>query len=465
MKKIVIVYHAFLYGDHYMDLITEQLRSIILAKHTGEGLEGNLFHACSKLYVGVIDYPKKKPGNGVEWLSKFLSFTGSKQESTKGKDKIELVVYNDNLHEARTMMWIRDYAKANPGDYILYFHTKGITKNTQPSTDWRKYMEYFVLENWKDCVQKLDEGYDCCGVMWNKDTPIGYHPHFSGTFWWANTNYINTLDHSYLFNENREDREFWIGTNPKAKVFEFHNSNYNTKERLLAGQGHYDVPYPEDKYMYKSDIIDFSQPYLLSSTDMTLHVICTVFQRIIPLRILVDSFILQTNPNWRLYIIHDGPAPKEMKEHMERYKHDTRISFTDTPEVVGNYGHPRKNELLRKLTFNHRDWVLMTNDDNYYVPRFVEFMSHAALVRGGKHGIVYCDTVHSYMNYDVLVSEIKQNYIDMGSFIVRLDVAKKIGFTNTFHAADGKYAEDCLAYCRRLRLKEYHIRKPLFIHN
>jgi hypothetical protein len=45
--------------------------------------------------------------------------------------------------------------------------------------------------------------------------------------------------------------EFWIGSNPNAKVYEFHNSGLNTTEKLVAGQGHYDVRYPEINYKNK----------------------------------------------------------------------------------------------------------------------------------------------------------------------------------------------------------------------
>jgi hypothetical protein len=53
----------------------------------------------------------------------------------------------------------------------------------------------------------------------------------------------------------------------------------------------------------------------------------------------------------------------------------------------------------------------------------------------------------------------------MGSFIVRVDIAKKIGFKSMELNGDGAYAEECANFCTRIRLKINYIQKPLFVHN
>lgn len=249
MRKIVIVYHAYLYGNGYMGVILEQLRKITNAIPTPDGgLEPNIFTLCDKLYIGVVDDPNKKPAHGVEWIKTWYNFSSSKKKD-EPNPKVEVVIYPDNLELRRTLWWMRDYAKENPDDYILFFHSKGITHNNEAVHDWRRYMEYFCIERWEDCVAKLDEGYDCCGVLWNKETPIGYFPHFSGAFFWAKCSYINTLNHNYIDSAWRYHMEFWIGSNPNAKVYEMHNSGYNTTERLIASQGHYHIRYPRENYV------------------------------------------------------------------------------------------------------------------------------------------------------------------------------------------------------------------------
>jgi hypothetical protein len=167
---------------------------------------------------------------------------------------------------------------------------------------------------------------------------------------------------------------------------------------------------------------------------------------------------------WKLTIIHDGPAPEQLKSIIKYYQ-DARIKFIETATVSGNFGHPNKKLLLGMVPNNHTDFVLMTNDDNYYVPKFIEIMTARCNSLSRKVGIVYCDTVHSYTQYDLLKTQLKENYIDMGSFIVRTDVAKKAGFNGNHLSADGTYAEACAAICQRIRLNIVYIPKPLFVHN
>jgi hypothetical protein len=248
MRKLVIAYHGYMFGNRYMEMMVDQFRKLINVKlNADDSYEKALFSYCDRVYIGIVDTPNKKPSHGKEWIKKFWSFSSSKV-TDKIDNKVEIVFYPDNLELRRTLWWIGDYARDNPDDYILFFHSKGITHFTQATEDWRKYMEYFVIERWRDCIAKLDEGYDCCGVLWNTDTPIGIHPHFSGAFYWAKASYINTLDHSFIDSEWRYNMEFWIGSNPNAKVFEFHNSRMNDKESLIAGKGHYHVAYPRQNY-------------------------------------------------------------------------------------------------------------------------------------------------------------------------------------------------------------------------
>jgi hypothetical protein len=448
MKKIIIAYHAYLHGPHYMEMITEQLRKIMNAKLLPDGTyDANIFKRCSKMYVGVIDTPDKKPEWGVEWITKFLNCSSSKDKGGKVKSKVEIVVYPDNKEEANTMKWIRDYSKDNPGDYVLYFHTKGISRYSAGTESWRRYMEYFVLENWKACVAKLKEGYDCCGVMWNSDTPLGFHPHFSGTFWWANTSYINTLDHKFLDSKNRFDREFWIGTNPNVKAFEFHNSGLNNKRSLLMHNGHYNTEYPRCNYEKKKE--------------MKLHIIVTVYNRLIPLKRLIYDLLLQTNQNWTLYVVQDGKALKGVARFISSFK-DPRMTFIGTDQANGHYGFPNRNMMLQKIQGETYDYVLFTNDDNQYLPVFVDTMLKNC---GSDVGFVFCNTIHNYFNYEILHTQIRVGYIDMGSFVVRLDVAKIIGFSRVCETADGTYAEECALECRRRGLEILAINKALYIHN
>jgi hypothetical protein len=193
-----------------------------------------------------------------------------------------------------------------------------------------------------------------------------------------------------------------------------------------------------------------------------LHVICTAYKKPIALRLLIDSLLLQTDKDWNLYIIYDGPLPPSIKKVMDFFTPDKRIWLFNSPKRLGDWGHPNRKTMLNIIQGFEDDFVLITNHDNYYCPVFVEYMLKAAKQ---DIAIVYCNTVHSHNNYDTQRSALKLNSIDMGAFIVRYSIAKKVGFNNTSFGADGLYAEECYKYAVDNGYGTVHINKSLFIHN
>lgn len=195
---------------------------------------------------------------------------------------------------------------------------------------------------------------------------------------------------------------------------------------------------------------------------MTLHVICVAYNRTISLGGLIDSFIVQTDPRWKFHIIHDGLAPLEVKRILTPYKDEPRVNFEETPERSGCWGHYNRRDKLQEIITEPGDYILMTNDDNYYVPVFVQYFLNECLA---STGMVYCDTIHSYIQYDVFHTRPKVLFIDMGSFMVRSDVAKVVGFIHDHPAADGEYAEECATYCHNHHLEVKYIAKAIYVHN
>jgi len=190
-----------------------------------------------------------------------------------------------------------------------------------------------------------------------------------------------------------------------------------------------------------------------------IKIIVVSYRRPLHLRILIDCFRVQTDENWEMHIIHDGPAPDDVKEILPD---DPRVIFYESEVRLGKYGHPNRRYMLDHVKMNTDDYVLITNDDNYYVPEYVNYMRRAI---GVGVGVVYHDCLHNYYSYEVLKAKMEINYIDMGSFIVRADIAKKIRFTsNEFHA-DGIYAEAVADHCNKNNLKMIYLPRPLFIHN
>jgi hypothetical protein len=114
-----------------------------------------------------------------------------------------------------------------------YMHGKGVSSphcRNPRVTAWRRFMEYFIVEQWRDCVDSLTE-YDVCGVNWHTEPS----PHFSGNFWWAAPRYLATLPAN--IGTGYFEPEAWIGMN-QPRVRCFHES----------GVDHYAEPYPDDLY-------------------------------------------------------------------------------------------------------------------------------------------------------------------------------------------------------------------------
>lgn len=204
-----------------------------------------------------------------------------------------------------------------------------------------------------------------------------------------------------------------------------------------------------------------------------LHIISVTFCQPTELLVFVSSLVLQSNPDWDLRIIHDGPIPENVLKIMSIYN-DQRIQLAHSDIRHQKYGHPNRKHALNELQGSPNDYVLLTNCDNYYVPTFVEEVMAATrymringqgFMEEIRIGIVYTDTLHSHLQYNVHKSQLKEGFVDMGAFIVRFDVAKSVGFLWDHFSADGRYAEECKKKCDELGLEVRYIPKPLFVHN
>ena len=169
----------------------------------------------------------------------------------------EYAVENENKkEETDTMRSLDAYCWENPDACVLYLHTKGASRKSRYTEDWRHLLEYFCIQHWRECVKALED-HEVAGALWQEDTSMGHWPHFSGTFWWARASYVAVnCDNTYFDHPNRYMREFWIGSG-KPKVKNFWESNLNKRDKAM----HYTQPY--DRKIY-------SKNYLTDQTMLTL---------------------------------------------------------------------------------------------------------------------------------------------------------------------------------------------------
>jgi len=135
--------------------------------------------------------------------------------------KIEYVlITNKEFHnEADTFNFMlkkaESYEKNTP---MLYVHTKGVS-HTHPILKkninaWVRYLDLYTINKWEECLAGLEDN-DAAGGLYEASIP----KHFSGNFFWANSEYIKSLprlNKSNIDNYNRG--EFWILSNT-SKVY------------------------------------------------------------------------------------------------------------------------------------------------------------------------------------------------------------------------------------------------------
>jgi hypothetical protein len=112
---------------------------------------------------------------------------------------------------------------------------------------------------------------------------------------------------------------------------------------------------------------------------------------------------------------------------------------------------------------------MSTNDDNYYVPVFLEEMFRKA--DSEALDLVLCDMVHSHNHpgnrpqdsYNAFTTEPRTNSVDIGCFIVKTELAKAVGFRDKSFAGDGTFVDDIMSSDPPVKWGK--IDKILFVHN
>lgn len=177
--------------------------------------------------------------------------------------KIYLINYSPDisLYESPTINLLLDYAlnsefKNIPNSKnktkILYLHTKGIrwenTEKSQPIKDWVNIMLYFMLEHADICIKLLDN-FDTIGINFDS-RPF---KHYSGNYWWGNTNYIRSLKpliksaiqpKKWQFT-HKYQCEWWILSNNLVNYYNLYSSAIHNRTNNI---NHYRVGYARIKY-------------------------------------------------------------------------------------------------------------------------------------------------------------------------------------------------------------------------
>lgn len=192
----------------------------------------------------------------------------------------------------------------------------------------------------------------------------------------------------------------------------------------------------------------------------TLEIVIVAYNRPHELLALIHSLLSQTCKDFCISVYHDGPNQQiEDSLNIVQKSYPEQVRFEFTAIRHNDYGHS-----LRDLGIKNAKspYLLITNDDNYYVPIFVDEILKA--INGGKKDFIYWNMIHSHTEYKGNFRTYpKRGSIDVGAFVVRTDLAQMIGWTDKGFAGDATYCEQLLSSIPDIRIKK--IRKTLFVHN
>jgi hypothetical protein len=144
-----------------------------------------------------------------------------------------------------------------------------------------------------------------------------------------------------------------------------------------------------------------------------------------------------------------------------------RIEYLCTKERFNDYGHSLRDMALKNIK---GEYVLLTNADNYFIPKAIEFINNVFIDQFPD--IVIFDMVHSHSNpggralpaYSFFETQFERFSLDVSAAIVRSELASKVGFKDKSHDGDQTYFAD-IARFRGGELGIVKIHRILFVHN
>lgn len=203
-----------------------------------------------------------------------------------------------------------------------------------------------------------------------------------------------------------------------------------------------------------------------------IDIIAVAYEKFGQLKVFVQSWLNQTESNWKLTVIHDGHNLEFNSIMTDFQKQDPlRIHFWSTPHRYNDYGHSLREIGLQSA---QDDYVMLTNADNYFVPKTIELINLGFEAIAPKDpDVIMFNMIHSHMfpgdrklpPYSFFDVKFERFSIDVSSAIVKTHLAKSAGFKDKSLTGDATYFEDIKKICRPKELNVVKLPMVLFVHN
>lgn len=209
--KIAVWYHClFQIEDRFLEPAFE-----VVQEQMAQSIGSGLVDSANEIVVGI---------NGGEESRQVASLVIP--------TKARLVMHGlDCRNENLTLAALENWLPSHPDYYVLYFHSKGATRETESEygkfiIQWRRCLMRHCVSEWRHCVALLDQGFDAVGAHWMPGAgPLHNQNIFAGNFWWAKASFLATLPSIYKRDrikesgikalESRYESEVWIGNGPR----------------------------------------------------------------------------------------------------------------------------------------------------------------------------------------------------------------------------------------------------------
>ena len=217
---ISIVFYCFMIND-WREKLSRQINRIV---------SSGLYEAADELFLFVTDESN--------------NLRPEVEDMIKDLPKIKLDYTTLNYGEGfLALSKVEDLAKEEGERKILYFHTKGVFnkyKNFETKEInnlklkgvecWVEMMEYFLIDNWARCVEKLNDN-DIVGTICN-----AYW--WWGNFWWTRSSHVKNIPSIRKFYSSRWSAEAWIhesapNKEETVKYYQFKPTRYDLYYSVL----------------------------------------------------------------------------------------------------------------------------------------------------------------------------------------------------------------------------------------
>jgi len=166
------------------------------------------------------------------------------------------------------------------------------------------------------------------------------------------------------------------------------------------------------------------------------------------LQLFLLSMRRQRYENWELVAVTDVPNPPAAE--LVKSMADPRVTLIQTDKSLGRWGHPHRQVGIDAC---RGEFIGLSNDDNYYVPGYLEQMVMAS----DAADLILCYCLHSYGGWGVFAEG-----LDLGFWLARASLIRRLPWTGLEFTSDREYLLKVKALAAgRIAV----VKRPLLIHN